>query len=217
MKAIIIFIVLVITMRVYTQTTTIDLLKSNSISKSMHKDYKKIEIGKYIIHLYPYPVNVVISDRELLNGSLYEYIFDNNRLYFFENELILNKHTYGFINETDLIEINNREVYINNILKKGKLLPIERRVELSKPESFSTEELGDYIVKVAPGCVLTSVLEETSEDSIFYKYAVGNITVMINNDTLFVNKANYGYLEQYSEIVIEEGVVYINGMLKNPN
>ena len=68
MKAIIIFIVLVITMRVYTQTTTIDLLKSNSISKSMHKDYKKIEIGKYIIHLYPYPVNVVISDRELLNG-----------------------------------------------------------------------------------------------------------------------------------------------------
>jgi len=170
-------------------------------------------IAGYDISILPRPENISMSNTMVRSFEVKEYSFDDNLIYIVENEFILNKMSYGFLNKANKIEIRETEVYINGKLTSGTVLEKSERVMLSGDHSFAETILGKYSVKVAPGSNLIMEDSDFIDGLIIYNYRVGNTNLRISGNVLEVNGDSYGELPEAAKIVVEEGVVSVNDVM----
>ena len=76
--------------------------------------------------------------------------------------------------------------------------------------------MGTHQVTIKPGSSFTSSSETTFGSKATYEFKSGDTQIKIENDNLFVNEKDYGKVQTNSDILVEDGKVFISGQETSP-
>lgn len=72
-------------------------------------------------------------------------------------------------------------------------------------------DMGSHHVVVKPGSTFTSSSSSSGGDSETYQYTCGDVSVEIKNEELIVNNTRYGELTPEADILVDHGIVFVDG------
>jgi len=75
----------------------------------------------------------------------------------------------------------------------------------------SETNMGSHSVTVKPGSSYTSSSSVTGSEHERYEFKCGDVTVVIDDEELIVNDISYGTLSKGDSILVDAGVVYVEG------
>ncbi len=173
-------------------------------------------LGDIKIAIDPFPKNVSKSTKEISGQDLHILCFDENTLYVWQNEMVFNKLSYGKLNDTDKISITDGTVFVNNKPKSGAPVSEAMQMFLDQSEDFAIQKMGSHFVAVHTISAI-SMYTMTNENNLErHDFITGDKTIVIENDTLYVNSICYGKIPEFSGIVLNDDGIFINGVKSEP-
>lgn len=146
-------------------------------------------------------------------GRVYEYTCAETRIIIRQDDLRVNRLSYGPLKPADEVLVSYGSVYVNGSKVEGRT-PVEKRdPELSGysvPES--TTRLGGYTLRVRPGHNNKSRFHLQGA----YVWRLGEQRFSVKDDEFFIDDVNYGKLLEGDSIMVEQGRVFISGRERLP-
>lgn len=153
--------------------------------------------------------SVVSSSNVTSNGKVtYEYTCGATNVRITDDKLIVNNRSYGELAPNAAIAIDSGVVSVDGQVVPGRALSQRERRQSSNYETTAT--LDGHRVTVRPGAMMQSTTSMMGRNTL----TVGENTVVIENNRLTVNDVDYGTLNAADKILIDDGVVKVNGRMR---
>ncbi len=180
-----------------------------SLNYALASDDFTFPLGVLKVSIAPLPKNVSKATKEISGQDMHILSFDNNTIYVWQNEIIFNKLSYGKFKDTDKISIIEGKFWVNNAPVIGGQVSDAMQMFLDQSEDYSIQKMGNHYVAVYTVSGI-NIYTKTSECNIErHEYIAGDKTIVIENDTLYVNISCYGKVPESSGVVInEDGVKF---------
>jgi hypothetical protein len=141
-----------------------------------------------------------------------------------DGRLIVNYKSYGTLAPNAVIVVNNGIVSVDGNIVQGQALSQQDRQSSSVYETRTN--LNGHVVIVRPGAPSSLSITKSTDQFNYCKYTMtaGNFTIVIEDghqtvegetyEVLTVDGVNYGTLNFGDNILVDSGVVNVNGSLR---
>ncbi len=166
----------------------------------------KAKLGTHSVVVKPGTLVKTTSSSSLGAETTHRFTCGDVKVVIRNEEFIVNDKTYGLLSPSDAVLVDRGRVYVENRPVEGRTLWDEEKLERS-PVKETTGELAGYRVAVRPGSMMTTETQFLGKHTL----KVGEPTVSIKNDRLFVNDKPYGTLKPGDTVLVENGKVFVSG------
>lgn len=190
-------------------TTLIALALFGCDERKMMRPNKTVSfIGTHRVTIEPGSPHVRSTASGIGESRVYDYTCAETKIILRQDDLLVNRKSYGALRPSDEILVSYGSVYINGEKAKGRI-PVEKRdptlEEHEVPESES--RLGGYTIRVRPGHKIKSRFHLQGA----YVWRLGDRRFAIKDNEFFIDDVNFGKLTKGDSIMVEKGRVFISG------